>query len=176
MEKQKILYKKKLEEIENIKHRNIICIDFDDCLIPWNDLKTRKPNPLELVLEQTKFNVELLLNFINETEFEPFITSSWAMALNDDLELDDGWETIHYELFNILKQIQFVGKEPFGDRVLAVEVLLENGNRIIGLDDMDYSHYFQNETDAGNFFMINLYNGYHFKNKLEDAKKFFELK
>jgi len=162
-----------LEEIENIKCRNIICIDFDDCLIPWEDYK--EDYPFTKTKEATKQNVEILAKFIKETEFEPFITSSWAMVLNDNLELDDGWEPIQYEILNILKQIKFIGKEPFGDRILAVEVLLENGNKVIGLDDMDYSHYFQNETYAGDFFMINLYNGHHFKDKLEEAKKFFNL-
>ena len=165
----------KLEEIENIKNRDIICVDFDDCLIPWMDLKLYKNYDENFIIEETNKNVKLLSKFIEETKFEPFITSSWSKVLNDNLELNETWDPIHYELLDILKQIKFIGKDPFNDRILAVEILLENGNRVIGLDDCDYSAYFQNEFNNKKFFMINLHNGIDFDKKLKAAKKFLNL-
>lgn len=159
-----------LEEIQNIKNRKIICLDFDDCLIPWKShISPYKDFTLDEILEGVIKNSYIVKDFIEETGFEPFITSSWAKYLDDNLEFTN--KDINEELVSLILKIlkdkfSFIGKDPFNDRILAVEILLENKNKVIAIDDLDISHYFNDD----NFRMVNVFNGIGLKEKLEEIK------
>ena len=159
-----------LEEIQNIRNRKLICLDFDDCLIPWMDRKSYIDNPIERTLLETEKNCLIVKKFIKQTAFEPFITSSWAAQLDNNLKLKvDSWGPVHEQLLAILKQhFNFIGKDPFNDRILAIEILLENGNQVIAVDDLDLSHYFDH---LENFKMINTFNGIGLQEKLNKILK-----
>ena len=159
-----------LEEIQNIKNKKIICLDFDDCLIPWMDRKSCVDNPIEYTLLETEKNCVIVEKFIEQTGFEPFITSSWAAQLDNNLKLKvDSWGPVYEQLLDILKQhFNFIGKDPFNDRILAIEILLENGNQVIAVDDLDLSHYFDH---LGNFRMINVFNGIGLQEKFNKILK-----
>jgi len=158
-----------LEEIQNIRNRKIICLDFDDCLIPWMDYNVYKNNDEEFILLETEKNCKIVRDFIEETGYEPFITSSWSKVLDDNLELKFKDEKIFEDLLSIIKNhFNFIGKDDFNDRVLAIDILLENGNKVIAVDDLDLSHYFDH---LENFKMVNVVNGRGLKEKLENLKE-----
>ena len=158
-----------LEEIQNIKDRKIICLDFDDCLIPWTDFKNGyKNNEESFILKETEKNCKIVRDFIEKTGFEPYITSSWSRVLDENLELKFKDEKIFDDLLAIFKNhFNFIGKDEFNDRVLTIDLLLENGNKVIVVDDFDLSHYFDH---LENFKMVNIVNGEGLKEKLEDLK------
>ena len=73
---------------------------------------------------------------------------------------EDKVEEIHKELWEIIKNsLPIIGKDPFNDRILAIEVLLDNNNKIIIIDDMDLLHYFPNEIKDKKLYMLNVLNG-----------------
>jgi len=160
-----------MEEIQNIKGRKIICLDFDDCLIPWSDFKNDKNNEESFILEETEKNCKIIKDFIEETGFEPYITSSWSVELDEELNLTTNYRKEFYEKFlNIFKNhFNFIGKDEFDDRVLTIELLLENNNKVIAVDDLDLTHHFEH---LENFKMINVVNGNNLKEKLESIKNF----
>ena len=166
----------KTMDIQKIKHSNILCLDFDDCIIPWTDFKNNKQNCEDFILEEVKKNVEIIKNFCYTRGYVVFITSSWSAFLNDDIDLknNDILDTIHFKILEIIKELPIVGKDSFNDRILAIEILLENDNTIVCVDDLDLSHYFENEINDGRFFMVNVVNGNKLKEKLENinVKKF----
>jgi len=157
----------KFIEIQNIKNQNLICLDFDDCIVPWNDfLPPYKPYDEEYTLKETRKNVDYIKKLCNKYNFEVFITSSWAMVLDENYNLDTKWEEIHYKILNIIKELPLISKDPFGDRHIAIDVLLENDNIIVGIDDLDLSP-FHNED---NFYFLNVLNGKNL-NQLENILK-----
>ena len=69
------------------------------------------------------------------------------------------------DFWNIIKQLPIIGIDPFNDREVAMDVLLDNNNKIICIDDFDLSPHFEY---AGNKFkMLNVYNGKNLE-KLKD--------
>ena len=159
---------KKLIEIQNIKNQNLVCLDFDDCIIEYLNPKTKTENPKETIIENLKKNIEIISDFCAKNNCLIFITSSWSNYLNKNLELIGIDKDFNYarEYWKIIKDLPFIGKDPFNDRILAIEVLLENKNKIICIDDLDLSHYFESNN---NFKMLNVYNGKNL-NKLKDLK------
>jgi hypothetical protein len=147
-------------EIQNIKNQRLICLDFDDCIIEYNRKSKDKwvRNEKTFIIEKLKINVDKLLKFCDKFNYKVFITSSWSKVIRDDLQLIPQLvNTIHYEMLNIIKLLPIIGKDPFNNREIAMDVLLENNNKIICLDDLDLVPHFEY---AGNQFkMINIYNG-----------------
>lgn len=88
------------------------------------------------------------------------------MVLDENYNLDTEWENIHYKILNIIKELPLISKDPFCDRHIAIDVLLENNNIVVAVDDLDLSP-FHNED---NFYFLNVLNGKNL-NKLEDILK-----
>jgi len=148
----------KHEEIQNIKNRNLICLDFDDAIIEYHRRGDGNwiMNTEKEITEILKRNVENIKSFCKEFNFEVFIISSWAPLINDDLTANY-LDNIQAKWWNIIKTLPIIGKDPFRDRELAMEVLLDNGNKIICIDDWDLSSHFEWVGDK--FIMINVING-----------------
>ena len=112
-------------------------------------------------------NVKIINDFCKENNYKVFITSSWCMCLDDNLNLIDTCsDEVMDEIYKTIKDnLPFIGKDPFNNREVAMDVLIENGNKIICIDDLDLEPHFEYAGDQ--FKMINVVNG---KN-LEKLKK-----
>ena len=155
--------------IQNIKNQNLICLDFDDCIVPWNEfLPPYNSYSEEYILKETRKNVNYIKEMCDKYNFKAFITSSWTKVLDENYNLDIEIvrREIYFELLNIIKELPLIGKDPFNDRNVAIDVLLENGNIVVAIDDLDLS-LFHNED---NFYFLNVLNGKNL-NKLEDILK-----
>jgi hypothetical protein len=153
------------KEIQDIKNQNLICLDFDDCIIEWNRCKNKEIEECrDELLEALGKNVKIINDFCKENNYKVFITSSWCVIINNKLELKTD-EEIHNKIWKIIKKLPFIGKDPFNNREVAMDVLIENGNKIICIDDLDLEPHFEYAGDQ--FKMINVVNG---KN-LEKLKK-----
>ena len=167
--------------IEKIKNKRLVCLDFDDCIIAWNSyvtgVKTWKNNTQDEILKILKENVDLINEFCKNYEFEVFIISSWSTIIQDDLTLlPEGSDPFMEQLWSIIKTLPIIGKDPFNDRILAMEVLIDNGNKIVCIDDFELSAHFEWAGDS--FFMINLLNGEGLKeklNRLTNSTKFAKM-
>ena len=152
-----------IKEIQCIKNLKLIALDFDDCIIEWTKKINNKwiANSPEEVKRNLLKNLKIIKLFCKKYNFKVFITSSWSKVINDELTLKkDKVEEIHKELWEIIKnELSIIGKDPFNDRILVIEVLLDNNNKIIVIDDMDLSHYFPNEIENGQLYMLNIFNG-----------------
>jgi hypothetical protein len=147
-------------EIENIKNQNLICLDFDDCIIEYSRKEDDKwvRNSNLVIIENLKANIARLLKFCSKCNYKVFITSTWSKVIKDDLTLIPQMvDSFHYELWNIIRLLPIIGKDPFNNREIAMDVLLENNNTIICLDDWDLEPHFEYAGDK--FTMINIYNG-----------------
>ena len=154
-------------EIQNIKNQKLICLDFDDCIIEYTRKENGKwiNNDFDTIIEKLRKNVSAINNFCQKFNYKVFITSSWAPLINEDLTANY-LDKSQQKWWNIIKTLPIIGKDPFRDRILAMEVLLDNGNEIICIDDWDLSSHFEWVEDK--FIMINIINGLGWD-------KFFEL-
>ncbi len=160
-----------LQEIQNIKNQNLVCLDFDDCIIAWNSyavgVKKWENNSIEKILEILQYNVNLIKEFCDKYGFRVFVTSSWSGIIQNDLTLlPEGSDAIMEQLWSIIKTLPIIGKDPFNDRILAMEVLIDNGNNIVCVDDFDLEKHF--EWAGNKFHMINILNGERLKEKLQN--------
>ncbi len=151
-----------LMSIQNIKNQRLICLDFDDCIIEWY------LGDHEKIYKRLKDNLNMIKKFCIKNNYNIFIISTWSLYINDNLELVsdvpvDDPEFIRKLWFLIRLKISkfIVGKDPFDDRILAMEVLLDNGNKIICIDDMDFESHFEWAGDS--FIMVNVINGINLK-------------
>ena len=162
-----------MKEIQCIENSKLIALDFDDCIIEWTKKINNKwiANSPEKVKRNLLKNLKIIKSFCEKCGFKIFITSSWSEVINDDLTLKENKvEKIHKELWKLIKnELPIIGKDPFNDRILAIEVLLDNNNKIIVIDDMNLSHYFPNEIENGQLYMLNIFNGIGLE-KLNDIK------
>ena len=163
---------KQLTEIEDIKNQKLICLDFDDCIIEYHTIHSNghSRNSNELITLKLIRNVNKIKKFCDKHGYKVFITSSWSPIIDDNLNLKEEYvdelEDVHIEWWNIIKRLDIIGKDPFKDREVAMDVLLDNGNKIICIDDLDLEPHF--EYAGENFIMINIING-------KGWKKFKEL-
>jgi len=160
--------------IQNIKNQNLICLDFDDCIIEWSRFENNqfKPNKKSTIIKNLKKNVITIKQFCHRNNYKVFITSSWVKFIVEDngnffIPKRSELGRFHRNLFNIIKTLPIIGKDIFDDRILAIEVLLENNNRVICIDDLDLAHYFNSD----NFIMLNILNGAGLKEKLLKVEK-----
>lgn len=146
-------------EIQDIKNQNLICLDFDDCIIEYATFREKglENNSVEFITEKLKENVLNLNNFCKKHNYKVFITSSWSPLINDDLTINGKLDDIQKEWWDIIKNLPIIGKDPFKDREIAMDVLLENNNKIICIDDWDLEPHFEFAGDA--FTMINIFGG-----------------
>ena len=157
-------------EIQNIKNKKLICLDIDDCILPWSKVKIVNEkliienNSKEERLKDLKKNVKIIKEFCEKNNYEVFIISSWSPIIKNNLELSIDDKELN-EYWKIIKELPIIGKDPFKDRILAIEVLIDNNNKIICIDDFDLEHYFQY---TNNFKMLNVFCGKNLKklNKL----------
>ena len=147
-------------EIQDIKYQNLICLDFDDCIIEWD-----KRKDLNVVIENLKNNVNIIKEFCEKNNYNIFITSSWCKIINDDLTLKSN-ELLFNDMWNIIKLLPIIGKDPFNNREVAMDVLLDNSNKIICIDDLDLEPHFEYSK---NFTMLNVVNGKNLE-KLKEIK------
>jgi len=152
-------------EIQNIKNKKLICLDIDDCILPWSKVKIEngklkiENNTKEERLNELRKNVNIIKKFCNKNNYEVFIISSWSPIIKNDLTLLSDDKELN-EYWNIIKELPIIGKDPFKDRILAMEVLIDNNNKIICIDDFDLEHYFQY---TNNFKMLNVFCGLNLK-------------
>jgi len=153
-----------VKEIQNIKNEKLICLDFDDCIIEYAkkvDGKWANNSPGEIFKKLVE-NCNKIDKFCAENGYKVFIISSWSCIINDDLTLKkDTYDRLMKEWFDVIQQMNIIGKDPFNDRILAMEILLENDNEIVCIDDLDLSAHFE---WSKNFCMINYINGIVAKN------------
>jgi len=160
-----------MKEIQDIKNEKILALDLDDCIIPWMDFKNYKNYQNEYIISETEKNIKYIKEFCKKNNFKIVLTSSWARELNENFELKKQQEKIYETLWNIIfSNIKdyLISKDPFNDRILCIDVLLDN-NYVLAIDDLDLSHYF---SSFSNFDMINVVNG----NKLQEKLKEIESK
>jgi len=153
-----------LKEIQEIKNEKLICLDFDDCIIEYAKKVDGKwvNNFSGEIFKKLVENCNKIDRFCIENGYKVFIISSWSRIINNDLTLKKAWhDSLMEEWFNVIKQLNIISKDPFNDRILAIEVLLENNNKIICIDDLDLSAHFE---WSKNFCMINYINGIVAKN------------
>jgi len=163
--------KQKLMEIEDIKNKKLICLDIDDCILPWNKpvfenekLKLLQ-NTFEDRMKELKKNVDIIKKFCDEYDYKVFIISSWSSFIMKNLELRKDIEEELKQYWNIIKELPIIGKDPFKDRQLAMDVLLDNNNKIICIDDFDLSSHF--EYAGEQFRMVNVFMGLGLEKKLK---------
>jgi len=150
-----------LIEIQNIKNKKLICLDIDDCILPWskveivNEKLIIENNSKEERLKDLKKNVKIIKEFCEKNNYEVFIISSWSPIIKNNLNLSIDDKELN-EYWKIIKELPIIGKDPFKDRILAMEVLIDNNNKIICIDDFDLEHYFQY---TNNFKMLNVFCG-----------------
>jgi hypothetical protein len=155
--------KRALIEIENIKNEKLICLDFDDCIIPWSKPIFNEQGRL-LLLENTKEerlkelekNVGIIKEFCKKNNCKVFIISSWSPIIKNDLTLIEACDDLN-DYWKIIKQLPIIGKDPFKNREITMDVLIENGNQIICIDDFDLEPHF--EYAGTQFQMLNVFMG-----------------
>ena len=59
--------------IQDIKNQNLICLDFDDCIIPYIDFNTHKQINFGQILKETKKNLKILKKFCYNYNYKVFI-------------------------------------------------------------------------------------------------------
>jgi hypothetical protein len=153
-----------LKEIQEIKNEKLICLDFDDCIIEYRRKENGKwiNNEPEEIFRKLADNCYKIDKFCIENGYKVFIISSWSCIINNDLTLKKyTYDRLMKEWFDVIQQLNIIGKDPFNDRILAMEVLLENDNKIICIDDLDMSAHFE---WSDKFCMINYINGVVAKN------------
>jgi hypothetical protein len=71
------------EDLQKIKNTELICLDFDDCIIPWFRKVNGKweRNEDEFLLKETKKNVSLIKDFCKKNNINVFVISSWSLFL-----------------------------------------------------------------------------------------------
>ena len=145
-------------EIQDIKNQNLICLDFDDCIIEWNRCKNKEIEECkDELLEVLGKNVDIINDFCKENNYKVFIISCWCKIINDDLTLNKTKNSLFIEIWKIIKNLPIIGKDPFNDREEAMHVLIENNNQIICIDDLDFELHFEYAGDQ--FKMLNVVNG-----------------
>ena len=155
----------KIKEIQNIKNHNLICLDFDDCIIEWNKCRNKEIEECENeLLSSLRKNVNFINEFCKTNNFKVFIISSWSVIINSKLKLKTD-EEIHNKIWKIILTLPIIGKDPFKDREDAMYVLLENNNQIICIDDLDLEPHFEYAREK--FKMLNVVNGKNLE-KLKD--------
>jgi hypothetical protein len=158
--------------IENIKNQNLICLDFDDCIIEYRKKINNKWvfNSHNEIIEKLKNNVNKIKDFCEKYNYKVFIISSWSTIIDENtLQINENLlDNVQKEFWNILKELPIIGVDPFNDRILAMEVLIENQNKIICIDDLDLTEHFK--WAENNFIMINIIDGIGW-NKFEKIKK-----
>ena len=119
-------------EINNIKNRNLICLDFDDCIIEWNRCQNKEiPKCKNELLTSLQRNVKIINEFCKKKKYEVFITSSWSNCFEKDLQpIKECFDNLMFEIWNVIKTLPIIGYDPFGDREITMDVLLDNGNKI----------------------------------------------
>ena len=79
-----------LTEIQNVKNQNLICLDFDECIIEWGLCRDKEiENCKDNLLQSLKKNVEIIYVFCKRKNYKNFIVSSWSRIIDDDLKLKD---------------------------------------------------------------------------------------
>ena len=153
-------------EIQDIQNQNLICLDFDDCIIEWELCRNKEIEDCrEELLKALRKNVKIIKEFCERSNYKVFITSSWSRIIKDDLTLKDKRKLFN-DIWEIIKTLPIIGKDPFNDREIAMDVLLENNNKIICVDDLDLELHFEFAGDQ--LKMLNVVNG----RNLEKLKNF----
>jgi len=153
-------------EIQDIQNQNLICLDFDDCIIEWELCRNKEIEDCrEELLKALRKNVKIIKEFCERSNYKVFITSSWSRIIKDDLTLKDKRKLFN-DIWEIIKTLPIIGKDPFNDREIAKDVLLENNNKIICVDDLDLELHFEFAGDQ--IKMLNVVNG----RNLEKLKNF----
>jgi len=154
-------------EINNIKNRNLICLDFDDCIIEWNRCQNKEISECKNeLLTSLQRNVKIIDKFCKKKKYDVFITSSWSDCFEKNLQpIKECFDNLMIEIWNVIKTLPIIGYDPFGDREIAMDVLLDNGNKIICIDDLDLGPHF--EYAGEQFIMLNVVNGKNLEKLLE---------
>lgn len=132
-------------------NKNILCLDFDDCILPspviYNGWVSK-----ELALEELELNLKKIKYFLEDNNLDLFITSSWSklFILKDNkIFLSDKANYYLQEDLYVLKAFQlmkhyldnFVIGLSCGNRSLDILSLSENKNiKIVVFDDYDLSN------------------------------------
>jgi len=157
-----------LKPIKDIKNENLICLDFDDCLIPWGNYNFKETPDLNHIKKETDKNSKIIADFCKENGFKIFLTTSWAMVLDDNLKLISSFEENQKFLDIMFKHFKkfVIGKDPYIERELSIRRLLKQNNFVIAIDDMPLGH-----IHHENYIYIKTIDGKNLKENLEKAKE-----
>jgi len=65
-----------LKDIKEIKNEKIVCLDFDDCIIPWGNYDGEGTLKLDFIKKETDKNSKIIADFCKENNFKIFLTTS----------------------------------------------------------------------------------------------------
>lgn len=126
----------------------ILCLDIDDCILPSSHTYLGRFDDSHEIL---KLNMKRISAMLKKYDMQVFITSSWYSVLNIQEDGTLGYERedrvnddSHYlvdEYMNFKAIRDGLGKRVIGlscgDRYKDISKLLNEGHRVVSLDDMD---------------------------------------
>jgi len=129
--------------IDNIKDKKIICVDFDDCLFPSDrKLCINNPNKFNDIVSK---NFSNLLTLIKKYELKVFITSSWSSMLdyNSETKKIEFFDQKMYKKSYYKEGIKFiemlspyfVGFSEYGNREEDIRKLAKQNKIVAIIDD-----------------------------------------
>jgi hypothetical protein len=156
----------------------IVCLDFDDCIIPWVT-KTEEgyaPNSKGNIIKETKKNVSLINKFCRKHKIKVFVTSSWSALIeynpSKGFFIPKKYSKFERQLFKYIKKLPLIGVDPYFDRIRVMRELRDKYNcGIICIDDYDLSNKFVWDKK---FLMLNVVNGEGLEDKLKEAEKWID--
>jgi len=147
--------------------KNILCIDFDDCIYPPSILTDKTFWDNSISIKQLDVNIDKVLKLKSVSNFEIFLTTSWSLSY------DYCEETKSVSLKNTFKEYmtsdtlaaQFYFEKlngsiigiSKGDRKEDILDLLDKGYRVVAIDDMDLS-----DINDDNYKYIGVYGSLNF--------------
>jgi len=157
-----------LKNIKEIENEKIVCLDFDDCIIPWGNYDGEGTLKLDFIKKETDKNSKIITDFCKENNFKIFLTTSWSIILDNNLNLIAEFKENQNFLDIMFKHFKkfIIGKNEYSDREIAIRQLLKQGNFVVAIDDMPLGH-IQHE----NYIYIKSIDGKNLKENLEKIKE-----
>ncbi len=132
-------------------NKNIIALDFDDCILPSDQNYFGTTDDSLILLE---INCKRIKMIIEKYDMQIFITSAWVSILKlvgNNIEFKNGylnkkypyeWEENAFKIISKYLNGYFVGFTECGNkncRKRSIRELLAKGHNVVVVDDMDLS-------------------------------------